>query len=101
MPVVVFVNKLILTGSPEELEAAYAEVAEFMLTQPGLVRFQFVRSLEHPEVYFNIAEWEDKESLDRSLADPEFHARVSRVFPLIKGDPHVTTVIQRGAPAQV
>ncbi|WP_171168722.1 antibiotic biosynthesis monooxygenase [Streptomyces sp. I05A-00742] len=98
---VVFINKLVLTGSAAELEAAYAEVAEFMLSRPGLIRFRFLRSDDHPEVYFNVAEWEDREALDTALKDPEFHARVSKVLPLIKGDPHIAEVVHHGAPARV
>ncbi|MFD2472133.1 MULTISPECIES: antibiotic biosynthesis monooxygenase family protein [Amycolatopsis] len=96
---VVFMNKLILTGSAEELESAYAKVAEFMLEQPGLVSYKFLRAVNDPKVYFNVAEWTDRESLDRAMKDPEFHARVSKVFPLIKGDPHIATVVQDGAAA--
>ncbi|WP_208719791.1 antibiotic biosynthesis monooxygenase family protein [Amycolatopsis circi] len=96
---VVFMNKLILTGSAEELESAYAKVAEFMLGQPGLVSYKFLRSVADPGVYFNIAEWTDRAALDKAMADPEFHARVSKVFPLIKGDPHIATVVQDGAAA--
>jgi quinol monooxygenase YgiN len=95
--VVVFVNKLTLVGKPEELERIYAHVAEFMEEQPGLIRYQLVRSQKDPGTYFNIAEWEDKESFDRALAEPEFRARLKALGTVIKGEPHLSDVVVEGA----
>lgn len=95
---VVFVNKLTLIGSAEELERLYGRVADFMLTQPGLISFRLVRSEKHPETYFNIAEWTDKESFERSLREPEFRTRLNALTGLFKGDPHLSNVVLEGAP---
>jgi quinol monooxygenase YgiN len=91
--VVVFINKLTLTGSAEELERRYAHVAEFMKAQDGIIRYQLMRSQKDANVYFNVAEWVDKAALDRALTSPEFRTRLAPVMELIKGDPHVADII--------
>ncbi|MGR7000439.1 antibiotic biosynthesis monooxygenase family protein [Yinghuangia aomiensis] len=47
---IAFVNRLELTGSAEELERIYAHAAAFMETQPGFLRYAFVRSRKDPSV---------------------------------------------------
>lgn len=94
---IVFVNKLTLVGEAEELERVYAHVAEFMAKQDGLIRYQLVRSTKDENVYFNIAEWEDQESFDTALRDTEFRARLAALGGVIKGDPHVATIVVEGA----
>jgi len=96
--VVVFVNRLTLTGKAEDLERIYADVAEFMETQPGLIRYLLVRSKKDPGIYYNVAEWTDQESFDRALKEPEFRARLARLSDVIKGEPHLTDVVREGFP---
>jgi heme-degrading monooxygenase HmoA len=93
---VVFVNRLVLTGPAEELERRYAHVAEFMRTQDGIIRYQLLRSRKDPAVYFNVAEWRDKETFDRALKDPEFRRRLAPVMEVITGEPHVADVVLEG-----
>ncbi|MFE0423257.1 antibiotic biosynthesis monooxygenase family protein [Streptomyces sp. NPDC058953] len=93
---VVFVNKLTLTGAAEDLERVYAHVAEFMRTRPGLIRYQLVRSRNDPSVYFNVAEWEDQGSFDAALKEPEFRARLKALGTVIKGEPHLSDPVESG-----
>ncbi|WP_410585919.1 antibiotic biosynthesis monooxygenase family protein [Amycolatopsis sp. lyj-23] len=95
---VVFVNKLTLTGAPDELERIYRGVADFFRTQPGLVRFQLVRSTSDPGVYINIAEWEDEAAFRRAVSRDEFRKAV-RVGRVSDGDPHLCEVVFTGSPA--
>lgn len=95
---IAFVNRLELTGSAEELERIYAHAAAFMQTQPGFLRYAFVRSRKDPSVYFNIAEWVDHESLANAMAHPEFHARLEPMFAIMKGDPHTGDVVGASFP---
>jgi heme-degrading monooxygenase HmoA len=96
--VIAFVNRLELTGSAEELERIYAHAAAFMETQPGFLRYTFVRSRKDASVYFNIAEWVDHESLANAMAHPEFHARLEPMFTIMKGDPHTGDVVGASFP---
>lgn len=93
---VVFVNKLTLTGSAEDLERVYAHVAEFMRTQPGLIRYQLVRSQKDRGIYFNVAEWEDQASFEKALEEPEFRARLKALGTVIKGEPHIADLVESG-----
>ncbi|WP_371649731.1 MULTISPECIES: antibiotic biosynthesis monooxygenase [unclassified Streptomyces] len=97
---VVFVNKLTLIGKPEELERIYAHVAEFMEVQPGLIRYQLIRSQKEPGIYFNVAEWDSKESFDTALTEPEFRARLKALGTVIKGEPHLSDVVVEGVARQ-
>ncbi|SEN18297.1 antibiotic biosynthesis monooxygenase family protein [Actinacidiphila rubida] len=92
----VFVNKLTLTGAAEDLERIYAHVAEFMRTRPGLIRYQLVRSQNDPGIYFNVAEWESKATFDQALAEPEFRRRLKALGTVIKGEPHMSDVVEQG-----
>ncbi|MEV8320563.1 antibiotic biosynthesis monooxygenase family protein [Streptomyces sp. NPDC059900] len=93
---VVFVNKLTLTGAAEDLERIYAHVAEFMRTRPGLIRYQLVRSQSDPSVYFNVAEWEDQTSFEQALKEPEFRTRLKALGTVIKGEPHLSDLVESG-----
>lgn len=93
---VVFVNKLTLTGAAEDLERIYAHVAEFMRTRPGLIRYQLVRSQSDPSVYFNVAEWEDQASFEQALKEPEFRSRLKALGTVIKGEPHLSDLVGSG-----
>lgn len=97
---VVFVNKLTLTGPAERLEQIYEAVAEFMAAQPGLVRFQLLRSESDPAVYFNVAEWVDRESFDRARTQEKFVSG-ARVGEVSTGDRHICSVAFDGGPGQV
>jgi quinol monooxygenase YgiN len=97
---VIFVNKLTLTGDAGELEKRYEAVAEYMETRPGLIRYVLVRSDKDPGVYFNIAEWTDEESFKRSIKEPEFRARLDALSGLMKGEPHLTVPVFEGGPVQ-
>jgi heme-degrading monooxygenase HmoA len=95
---VVFVNKLVLTGSAEDLESIYADVSTFFAAQPGLIRFQLLRSGKDPSVYINIAEWESAELFRQAVSQEKFQTSV-RVSEVSVGDPHLCEVVLRGEPA--
>jgi heme-degrading monooxygenase HmoA len=97
---VVFVNKVTLTGSAAELERIYSAVAELMSRQPGLVRFQLVRSGTDPNVYFNVAEWRDQESFDRARTQERF-AKGERIGAVSTGERHICEIVFEGGPGSV
>ncbi len=92
---VVFVNKLTLTGEAEDLEALYAKVAAHFRTQPGFISFVFVRSTDDPAVYFNVATWADEQSFRAATRQEKFRTAV-RVSAVSTGDPHVCAVVAQG-----
>jgi heme-degrading monooxygenase HmoA len=96
---VVFVNKLTLTGAAEDLEARYAEVAALFRIQPGFVSFALVRSGQDPDVYFNIATWDDEQSFRNATRQEKFRTAV-RVSSVSAGDPHLCVVVAQGSRGQ-
>ena len=92
----VFVNRLTVTGPTDRFEDLYAQIAAFMQTQPGLVRFMLVRSTKAADVYFNIAEWEDQATFKASIATPEFQKLFAELKPIIVGDPHLSETVLYG-----
>lgn len=98
---VVFVEQLSLTGPEPEFRRIYASIAEFMGNQPGFVRSLLVRSTKAPEVFFNVAEWDEEESFRAAVAVPEFMTRLRPLFAVVEQDhSHMTDVVFSGvAPA--
>ncbi|GAB3795669.1 antibiotic biosynthesis monooxygenase family protein [Micromonospora zhanjiangensis] len=96
---VVFVNKLTVVGPTDQLEELYARIGAFMSAQPGILRYQLVRSTKAADVYFNIAEWETAEDFKRALATEEFRDLYADLKPLIRGDAHLSEVVQTGTAA--
>ncbi|MEU4744795.1 antibiotic biosynthesis monooxygenase [Actinosynnema sp. NPDC023658] len=95
---VVFVNKLVLNGAPEDLERLYRSVSDFFREQPGLLRFRLLRSRRDPAVYLNVAEWESAELFERAVRQEWFRA-AARVSEVADGDPHLCEVVVSGGPA--
>ncbi|MFG2041502.1 antibiotic biosynthesis monooxygenase family protein [Dactylosporangium sp. NPDC048998] len=93
---VVFVNTLRVTGSAEDLERIYADVAAFFSAQPGLLRYQLLRSTGDPSVYVNIAEWRDLEAFRTATSQEAFRTAL-RVSAVSTGEPHVCDVVFAGA----
>ena len=84
----VLVNKFVVTGSPEEFEKVFTGTAEFMLRQPGCLGYRLVRSFTDTSVYFNIAEWRDRDAL-LSLRDrPEMVEHRAQIKTVAVPDPH-------------
>jgi quinol monooxygenase YgiN len=98
---VVFVNKLTLAGSSSDLERLYERIGDFMSEQPGLLRYQLVRSRKDEGVYFNIAEWTDPEAFETALQQERFRELYAELKPLIRGDAHLSDVVQEGRSALV
>jgi heme-degrading monooxygenase HmoA/uncharacterized protein YndB with AHSA1/START domain len=76
----VFVNDFRVHGDCAAFEAAFSSTSDYFGQQPGFVGHRLVRSAADSRRYVNIAEWADRESFERALADPAFapHARALR-----------------------
>lgn len=87
---VVFINTFAVHGSPEEFEAVFAEVSEFMVRQPGFIRYALSRHVDGDkrDRYVNIALWDDVESWERAVSRPDFrpHAEAIRARSTSEGD---------------
>lgn len=90
---VTLVNKFTVSGKPEDFEHVWKASSEFMLNQPGFVSFCLVRSMNDPQVYFNIAEWADAEAHIRVMASPEFQVHIAELATLAKPEPNLCNVV--------
>lgn len=93
---VVFVNHLTVVGPVDRMEELYSGIGAYMSAQPGIIRYQLVRSTKQADVYFNIAEWETVEDFQQALRSDEFQSLYATLKPLIKGDAHLSEVVQAG-----
>lgn len=66
-------------GKQSEFEEGFKITLAFMKKQKGLIRARLHRSLSDQTRYFNYAEWESKEDLDRASNNPEFAPMVERI----------------------
>ncbi|HEY4021562.1 MAG TPA: antibiotic biosynthesis monooxygenase family protein [Pseudonocardiaceae bacterium] len=86
----VFINRFEVHAPTAEFELLFRNTSEFLRHQPGFRRFRLVRSIEHPNRYVNIAEWDSAEALRQATAQPEFraHADALRAVATTSPDMH-------------
>ncbi len=94
---IVFVNRFTVTGPQADFESAFAATSEFFRTQPGFLRHRLLKHADEPGAYVNVAEWEDRASFERALAQPEFAAHRAALRALGTGEPNLYTVSQERA----
>ncbi len=85
----VFVNRFSVSGSLSEFERAFGATSEFMRHQDGFLQHRLVRSIQLPERYVNIAEWEDEASFQSAIRHPSFGRHASALRMLAKSEPHL------------
>lgn len=86
---VTLVNTFTLSSSPEEFERAFASTAKFFAEQPGFLDHQLTRQVDEPEVYVNIARWQDEASLRSAVALPEFSEHVQALGALASSESRI------------
>jgi monooxygenase len=86
---VTFVNRFTLSGAPEAFEAAFAQTADFLRAQPGLIEFTLLRSTESDTSYVNIAHWDSKESLHKAVRNPYFAKHAEALRAVATSEPHI------------
>ena len=91
---VILINKFTLTASPEQFEKVFEESAGFMRAQPGFIRHTLVKSLRNPDVYVNIAEWEEAADHIRAVESPEFKEHVRVLAEVGKAEPDLYSIVQ-------
>ncbi|OUD04933.1 SDR family oxidoreductase [Streptomyces swartbergensis] len=98
---ITFINTFTLSGSPEEFEEAFARTSQYMARQPGFVEHTLARHTKDPQRYVNIARWQDAESLQRAVAQPEFQGHAAALRALATSDPQMYAPVRtaRRAPS--
>jgi monooxygenase len=85
---ITFVNRFTVHGAPEEFERAFAQTAEVLRGQPGLVQYTLLRHVDRSDSYINIAQWRDAASLRRAVQHPEFAAHVTALRAVSTSEPN-------------
>ncbi|MFI9228000.1 AMP-binding protein [Streptomyces rimosus] len=82
-----FINRFTVQGDAAEFEKRVGEITAHMSRQPGFRSHRLLRSAKDPQVYVEIAEWDDAESHGRALRTETFQQAVSEVKKLASADP--------------
>lgn len=90
---VILLNRLTVTGSPEKFEEVFAKTSEFMRAQPGFMGHTLVKSLRNPSSYVNIAHWEDAADHIRSVQNPEFMEHITALAEVSSSDPDLYSIV--------
>ncbi|WP_439656012.1 antibiotic biosynthesis monooxygenase family protein [Lentzea sp. HUAS TT2] len=76
-------NKVTVTGCPvDEYERVYKQASDYMATQPGHISQLFLRSENHPGVYFAVALWESVDHYTALASVDELVAIFDQVISL-------------------
>jgi len=97
---VTFVNKLTVNGDVAEFWRIKESLTEFMERQPGYRSSSVLRSVGKPNVFIEMAEWDDAESHQRAVRSDDFQARVRGLGALASVEPGLYEVVG-GAPSDV
>jgi len=96
--VVIFMNKFKVRSTPGEFERVFEENTALLRRQPGFIRFRLVRSSRHPDVCFNIAEWENADAHQRVVQSEEFQAHIRDLSAVAESDIDMYSVVLEGHP---
>jgi long-chain acyl-CoA synthetase len=90
---VVLINKFTLTASPERFEEVFAASSEFMRSQPGFIDHTLVKSLRSPNVYVNIAHWEDAASHFAVIQSSGFQQHIRELAEVARAEPDLYAAV--------
>ena len=96
---VTLVNRLTVTGCPEDFEELLHGITEVMKAQPGFQSHQLYRSQRNPSVYVEVAQWADAASHQAAMRNPGFGANVAKLKALASAEPDLFTAV--GEPSVV
>jgi quinol monooxygenase YgiN len=95
---ITLVNKVTVTGDLAEFERANLALAEFMREQPGARRFQLLRSMERPDVFVEVAEWDSREHHAAAISAPGFAERAKALRAVGEFERAMYTVVRTEEP---
>ncbi|MGR4884860.1 antibiotic biosynthesis monooxygenase family protein [Streptomyces sp. LARHCF249] len=93
---VTFINKLTVFGDVNEFLAAKEPLTAFMSAQPGHVGNRTLRNLDEPNVFIEIAHWDDHAAHQAVVGSAEFRALVAPLVALAKPEPALWTTLPEG-----
>lgn len=88
---IAFINRFEVTGSRAEFEEAFDRTSAFFAAQPGFIRHRLLHHVNDPDLYVNVADWEDEDCFRRALAQPQFAEHRTALRALSSSDPNLYT----------
>lgn len=83
---VTLINKFTVNGDIEQFQKAVAGVSEFMRAQPGYLGHEMFQSLNKPEIFVEMARWDEAASHRKAVQSDEFRERVQALRGLATPD---------------
>jgi quinol monooxygenase YgiN len=79
--VVTFVNTFTVNDSSDDFERVFADISEFMASQPGFIQYTLSQHIDADKQnrYVNIALWTDVESWRKAVTHPDFAAHAKEI----------------------
>ncbi|MFE0773062.1 AMP-binding protein [Streptomyces sp. NPDC058861] len=93
---VTFVNKLSVHGDLTEFLAAKSRVTAYMSTQPGYISHQTLRMVGAPNVYVELAVWEDAAAHRAAVTSEGFQRLVKGLAALATPEPGLYETVADG-----
>ncbi|WP_435272924.1 AMP-binding protein [Streptomyces parvulus] len=94
---VTFVNKLTVHGDLDTFLGVKSRLTAYMAAQPGYVSHQVMRHAWHPNVYLELAVWEDADAHQKAVRSEEFQALVKQLGPLATPEPGLFETVEASA----
>ncbi|MFC7896682.1 AMP-binding protein [Streptomyces sp. NPDC057381] len=91
---VTFVNKLTVHGDLDTFLGVKNRLTAYMAAQPGYVSHQVMRHAWHPNVYLELAVWEDAEAHQQAVRSEEFQTLVKQLGPLATPEPGLFETVE-------
>jgi quinol monooxygenase YgiN len=81
--VVTLINEFTVTGDIDAFERVLGEFNRYMSEQPGARGYRLLRSTRRPQVFVELADWDDAASHQAAVRSEGFPALVARLRPLV------------------
>ncbi|MEU0580169.1 AMP-binding protein [Streptomyces griseoincarnatus] len=94
---VTFVNKLTVHGDVDAFLAVKDRLTSYMSAQPGYVSHQTLRHAGQPNVYLELAVWQDAAAHQKAVRSEEFQSIVKNLGPLATPEPGLYETVEAGA----
>ena len=91
---VTFVNKLTVHGDTAAFLAVKGRLTAYMAAQPGYVSHQTLRHAGAPNVFLELAVWQDAAAHGKAVRSEEFQALVKGLGPLATPDPGLYETVE-------
>lgn len=94
---VTFVNKLTVHGDLDEFLAVKGKITSYMASQPGYVSHLTLRHAGSPNIFLELAVWQDAAAHGKAVRSDEFQSLVKGLASLATPDPGLYEKVEESA----